>query len=411
MTKNAQTTVLVIGAGPAGLSAAEILAEAGVRVTLYERMASPARKLLMAGRGGLNLTHGEEFSRFLWRYGAAAERLKPFLEAFGPQDLRDWCEGLGQKTFVGSSGRVFPEAMKASPLLRAWLRRLDSLGVEIFTRHEFQGFDGRTALFSTPNGPLRVEADVYVLALGGASWPRLGSDGSWVAPLAAAGLESSPLRPANCGLLVDWSQNFLDKAEGQPLKNVRLQFGDHSSRGEAVVTRRGLEGGGAYALSSFIREALAHDGSAELLLDLKPDLTFETLAYQLSRPRAKMTLSNFLRKAAKLTPVEVSLLREAGPLPETPEQLAARIKSTLLSVKGVAGLERAISTAGGLVWDGLDEKLMAKNFPGLFVAGEMLDWEAPTGGYLLTACFALGRAAGRGAAEWAKDASTALPPA
>ncbi|MGO8740287.1 NAD(P)/FAD-dependent oxidoreductase [Rhodoblastus sp.] len=389
-------TAAVIGAGPAGLSASEVLAQAGLDVTLYERMASPARKLLMAGRGGLNLTHGEDSCRFLTRYGAQAERLKPFLDAFGPQDLRDWCAGLGEETFVGSSGRVFPKNFKASPLLRAWLRRLDSLGVRLRARHDFCGFDGRVALFETPQGPKRVEADVFVLALGGASWPRLGADGSWVTPLAEAGLPSSPLRPANSGFLIDWSPHFREKFEGQPLKNIALRRGDLSARGECVVTKRGLEGGAVYALSGAFRDGLA----AEILIDLRPDSSGADLARKLARPRDKQSFSNFLRKTAHLAPLAIALLRESGPPPSSPEDLAARIKALPLAVKGVAGLERAISTAGGVLWDGLDEKLMAKKFPGLFVAGEMLDWEAPTGGYLLTACFALGRAAGAAAAAY-----------
>jgi uncharacterized flavoprotein (TIGR03862 family) len=400
-TKTAQKTAIVIGAGPAGLMAAEQLAAAGLKVTINERMASPARKLLMAGRGGLNLTHSEDFSFFLARYGAAAEKLKPFLDAFGPQDVRDWCAGLEQETFVGTSGRVFPRALKASPLLRAWLRRLAGLGVQMRTRHEFRGFSDRAAVFETPSGPIQLEADVFVVALGGASWPRLGADGGWVAPLKAVGVESSPLRPANCGVLVDWTSLLRDKFEGQPLKNIRLHFGELFARGECVITRRGLEGGPVYALSSAIRQACARDGAAEIAIDLRPDLSLDDLAHRLSWPRGKQSFSNFLRKAVGLNPLAIALLRESGPLPERPEALAARIKAAALKVKGVAGLERAISTAGGVLWDGLDENLMAQNFLGLFVAGEMLDWEAPTGGYLLTACFATGRAAGISAAKWA----------
>jgi len=397
-TKNAA----VIGAGPAGLMAAEHLAEAGLKVTIYERMASPARKLLMAGRGGLNLTHSEDLAPFLARYGAAADQLKPFLDAFGPQDVRDWCAGLEQETFVGTSGRVFPRALKASPLLRAWLRRLAGLGVQMQTRYEFRGFSDRAAVFETPGGPIQVQADVFVLALGGASWPRLGADGGWVAPLKVAGVDSSALRPANCGVLIDWSELFRSKFEGHPLKNIRLHFGNLSAHGEAVVTRRGLEGGAVYALSGAIRDfCLTHNGKAEITVDLRPDLALGDLAQKLSRPRAKQSTSTFLRKTAGLSPLAISLLHESGPLPDTPDALAARIKAAALKVEGVAGLERAISTAGGVLWDALDENLMAKNFHGLFVAGEMLDWEAPTGGYLLTACFATGRAAGISAAGWA----------
>lgn len=394
--------VAVIGAGPAGLAASEVLAEAGLDVTVYDRMASPARKFLMAGRGGLNLTHSEDFSRFLTRYGAKAARLKPFLDSFGPQDLRDWCEELGQETFVGSSGRIFPKTFKASPLLRAWLRRLDALGVKLSLRHDFRGFDKRIALFDTPQAPLRVEADVFVLALGGASWPRLGADGSWVGRLVDAGLPSSPLRSANCELLIDWSRFLLEKCEGQPLKNIALRFDEKIARGECVVTRRGLEGGVVYALSGAVRDALSGSG-AEIFLDLRPDAAEADLAQKLARPRGKQSFSNFLRKAVALSPPGIALLRESGPLPETSQDLARRIKALRLRVTGVAGLERAISTAGGVLWDALDENLMAKQFPGLFVAGEMLDWEAPTGGYLLTACFALGRAAGKAAAAFAVE--------
>ena len=402
-------TAAVIGAGPAGLSAAEVLAEAGLDVTIYERMASPARKLLMAGRGGLNLTHSEDFSRFLTRYGSAAEALKPALETFSPQSLRDWCDALGEETFVGTSGRVFPKSFKASPLLRAWLRRLDALGVKIKLRHDFRGFDQSAALFDTPEGALRVEANVTVLALGGASWPRLGADGSWVAPLAEAGLPSNPLRPANCGLLIGWSAFFAEKFQGQPLKNIALRCKAPQGegklarivRGEAMITRRGLEGGAVYALSGDLRDLIASGGEAGIVIDLRPDVTEEHLAHKLAWPRGKQSVSNFLRKAAGLCPAAVALLRESGPLPETPESLAARIKALPFRVTGVCGLERAISTAGGVDWEALDSGLMAKHRPGLFLAGEMLDWEAPTGGYLLTACLATGRAAGKAAAAFA----------
>jgi uncharacterized flavoprotein (TIGR03862 family) len=298
--------------------------------------------------------------------------------------------------------------------LRAWLRRLDARDVKIRLRHDFRGFEGRAALFETPEGPLRVEANVMILALGGASWPRLGADGSWVAPLAEAGLPSTPLHPANCGLLIGWSKFFAEKFEGQPLKNIALRReapqGEEKLarvvRGEAMVTRRGLEGGAIYALSGDLRDLVARDGEAGIFIDLRPDVSKETLAHKLAWPRGKQSQSNFIRKAAGLSPLAIALMRESGPLPETPEGLAGRIKALTLRVTGVAGLERAISTAGGVIWDALDEKLMAKNFPGLFVAGEMLDWEAPTGGYLLTACFATGRAAGKAAAAFAARGQT-----
>jgi uncharacterized flavoprotein (TIGR03862 family) len=399
--KQAQRTAIVIGAGPAGLMAAEVLAEAGLNVTVHERMASPARKMLMAGRGGLNLTHAENFDAFCHRYGAAQARLRPMLEAFGPDQLRQWCAGLGQEVFVGTSGRVFPRSMKASPLLRAWLRRLDSLGAQIRLRHEFRGFEGDAALFETPEGPQKIEADVFVLALGGASWPRLGADGGWVAPLKVLGLESSPLRPANCGVFATWSEFFAQKFQGEPLKNIALHFGEKSAKGEAVVTRRGLEGSAVYALSGAIRDALAAGEEAVLHVDLRPDFSLEEITHRLSRPRGKASLSNYLRKILGLSPVAIAFLREGGALPVEPAALAAAIKAVPLKINGVGGLERAISTAGGILWEGLDDKLMAKSRPGLFVGGEMLDWEAPTGGYLLTACCATGRAAGLAAAEWA----------
>lgn len=399
--ETARKTAIVIGAGPAGLSAAEVLAEAGLDVTIYERMASPARKLLMAGRGGLNLTHSENPAAFVTRYGAAQGRIKPFLDAFGPEQLREWCAGLGQETFIGSSGRVFPKALKASPLLRAWLRRLDDFSAHIRLRHEFRGFSGDAALFETPEGRLEVEADVVILALGGASWPRLGAKGDWVEPLAAVGIESSTLRPANSGALVAWSAFFREKFHGDPLKNIALRFGEKSAKGEVVVTRRGLEGGAVYALSGKIRDALAAGEDTVLHVDLRPDFSAEDILRRLSRPRGKTSLANYLRKILGLSPVAVALLRESGALPTETAALAALIKAVPLKISGVGGLDRAISTAGGVLWDALDEKLMAKSRPGLFVAGEMLDWEAPTGGYLLTASMATGRAAGFFAAEWA----------
>jgi uncharacterized flavoprotein (TIGR03862 family) len=399
-------TVIVVGAGPAGLSAAECLSQAGVKTHIYERMASPARKFLLAGRGGLNLTHSEEDIRFIGRYGDAADRIAPFLHAFGPQSLREWCAGLGQDTFVGSSGRVFPKSFKASPLLRAWLRRLAELSVEIHLRHQFTGFEGRTACFETPDGRRTVEADAFVLALGGGSWPRLGSDGGWVEPLRTIGLDSTPLVPSNCGLIVNWSSAIVDRFEGFPLKNIRLVVGEESKRGECILTRRGLEGGAVYALSHEVGRRLRAGDPPNVKIDLKPEHTIEMLVSRLSRPRGKNSLSNFLRKTINLDPVAIALLRECGETPTDPARLAVLIKSLPLAVRGVAGLDRAISTAGGVIWDALDENLMAKAFPGLFLAGEMIDWDAPTGGYLLTACFSTGRAAGAGALQWLRTSGS-----
>ena len=399
--------VAIVGAGPAGLMAAEVLAGGGADVTVYDAMPSAGRKFLMAGRGGLNLTHSEPLPQFLARYREAMPRLKAAVEAFPPQALRDWSEALGQETFVGSSGRVFPKAFKASPLLRAWLRRLDSMGVQLALRHRWIGWDdsGRL-LFQTPDGQRTVDISATVLALGGASWPRLGSDGTWVETLAAKGVDISRLRPANCGFTVAWSEIFRDRFEGQPLKGVALSFGPHTGRGEAIVTRSGIEGGAIYALSAELREALAHAGHLTLQVALRPDIEMKELIARLSAPNGKQSLTNFLRKAATLSPVAIGLLQEAakasgislGSL--TPENLAGLINAVPIELNGVAPIARAISTAGGISFSELDADFMLRGLPGVFAAGEMLDWEAPTGGYLLQASFATGVAAAAGALRW-----------
>jgi uncharacterized flavoprotein (TIGR03862 family) len=398
--------VAVIGGGPAGLMAAEVLA-GGASVTVYDRMASVGRKLLLAGRGGLNLTHSEEFDRFIARYGDAASRLRPAIEAFSPARLRAWCEGLGQETFIGSSGRVFPKAMKASPLLRAWLRRLDAAGVAFKLRHRWQGWDdGGRLLFSSAQGEVAFNADATVLALGGASWPRLGSDGGWVEALASGGIAVAPLRPANCGFMVRWSDHFASRFEGQPLKSIALSFGDRSVRGEALITKTGLEGQGIYTLSAGLRDAIAAHGEAVLQIDLRPDRTGAELERRLSAPRGKQSLSTFLRKGLSLSPAAAGLLQESaiasgGRLSDFgPSALAALIKAVPVRLTAAAPIGRAISTAGGIAFDEVDERFMLRRYPGIFVAGEMLDWEAPTGGYLLQACCATGAAAGRGALQW-----------
>ena len=394
-------TVHIVGAGPAGLMAAERLAVAGFAVTVHEAMPSPSRKLLMAGRGGLNLTHAEPIAGFLSRYGRARAVVAPWLERFSPTDLIGWAEGLGQATFVGSSGRVFPRAMKASPLLRAWLARLSAAGVTLRTRSRWVGFDGEGLAFETPDGLRTERPDAVVLALGGASWPRLGSDGAWRPWLEARGVVVSPFRPSNVGFDVAWSTVFADRFAGQPLKPIALSHGDEVVRGEAMVTRYGLEGGAVYALSAGLRDAIARDSATTLTVDLRPDLSIEALAGRLAKPRGKDSVTNWLRKAAGLSPVAVGLLREIpGDLPMGADKLARRIKAVRLSLTGVQGLERAISSAGGVALDQVDAGLMLIAAPGVFVAGEMLDWEAPTGGYLLQASMASGAVAAAGVIDW-----------
>jgi uncharacterized flavoprotein (TIGR03862 family) len=404
---NSRTQIAIIGAGPAGLMAAEVLAQGGAGVTVYDAMPSAGRKFLMAGRGGLNLTHGEALPLFLTRYGEAMGQLAAAINAFPPDALRDWSEALGQPTFVGSSGRVFPKAFKASPLLRAWLRRLDSIGVQFRLRHRWTGWedDGQLS-FHTPDGKRVVDARATVLALGGASWPRLGSDGAWVQALSSKGVAISLLRPANCGFTVAWSEIFRDRFEGHPLKGVALSFGPHTVRGEAMMTRTGIEGGAIYALSAALREAVLDKGRATLRIALRPDLEAGDLSARLSAPRGKQSFSNWLRKAAHLSPVAIGLLQEAaiasGAVLSSLSiaSLADLINETPIELNGIAPIARAISTAGGISFDEFDADFMIRRLPGIFAAGEMIDWEAPTGGYLLQASFATGAAAGKGALKW-----------
>jgi uncharacterized flavoprotein (TIGR03862 family) len=397
----AEISAIVIGAGPAGLMTAETMALAGRSVVVHDASASPARKFLLAGRGGLNLTHSEPLQTFLEHYGPAADRLRPAIEAFPPDRLRGWAAELGEETFIGSSGRVFPKSFKSTPLLRAWLRRLGELGVDFVPRSRFLGFGKDGALrFMAPSGETSVQAASVVFALGGASWPRLGADGFWVEAFRAEGIEVTPLKPTNCGFLIDWSPKIRETFAGAPLKNVALAHAEVRVRGEAMVTSAGLEGGAIYALSASLREAIEACGSATMTIDFKPDVSEPMLAARLKR-KPGQSLSTLLRKAG-LTPAAVAILREAGPLPED-GALANHIKTCALRLVGTASIARAISTAGGVAWSEIDETFMLRKRPGVFVAGEMLDWEAPTGGYLLQAAFATGAAAGRAAAHWASQ--------
>lgn len=410
MVTPASHHVAVIGGGPAGLIAADALSvgsDGSVKVTVFDRMPTLGRKFLMAGRGGLNLTHSEGIERFLLRYGDRAEAMRPLLDKFSPEAVRAWCEGLGQETFIGSSGRVFPKAMKASPLLRAWLRRLDERGVEFKTRQRWLGWDEKGNLkFEGPEGIASVAADAVVLALGGGSWARLGSDGRWVEILRREGIEVADLQPANCGFTVEWSEHFREKFQGQPLKRIAVRAGAQTVRGEAMISVAGLEGGAIYAVSTSLRDEIARAGQATLEIDFRPDVTEGDLAMQLDVARKKQSLSTFLRKVGRLSPPAIGLLQEAAlsrpnRLAELDAQaLAALIKSTPVTLTGTAPMDKAISTAGGVKFEEIDERFMLRDKPGVFVAGEMLDWDAPTGGYLLQASFATGAAAGRGVIDW-----------
>ena len=399
-------TAAIIGGGPAGLIAAETLARAGAAVTIYDQMPSLGRKFLLAGRGGLNLTHSEDLGQFLTRYGDIDPLLRGAIEAFPPSALRAWSDGLGQATFVGSSGRVFPTVLKTSPLLRTWLLRLGNLGVKTKLRHRWAGWDDDGNLrFVVDGKDVSVVPDVIVLALGGASWARLGSDGRWAAILAEQKIAMSPLLPTNCGFTAAWS-DVLRGFEGHPLKRISLSFGGRSVRGEATITRDGLEGGAVYALSSPIRDAILKHGETTVTIDLLPDVALAKLGERLSAARGKQSLSNFLRKATHLSGAALSLVREgamtkgANLATMSGQEIAALIKAVPVKLTGVQPIATAISTAGGIRFSELDEHFMLRRYPGIFVAGEMLDWEAPTGGYLLQATFATGVAAAKGAIDF-----------
>ena len=396
--------VAIIGGGPAGLMAAEHLATVdGLQVDVFDAMPSLGRKFLMAGKGGMNITHSEALPAFIGRYGARAAEVGRMVEAFPPEALRAWIHGLGVETFVGTSGRVFPTEMKAAPLLRAWLHRLREAGVRFHVRHRWTGWDERgQLLFSTPQGPLTVAPDACVLALGGGSWARLGSDGAWVSILQAKAIPVAPLRPANCGFDVDWSPVFRERFAGAPVKAVIATVGRLRQQGEFNITANGIEGGLIYAVSAPLRDQLAAGEAGTLSLDLAPGRDLARLSADLAKPRGRDSLSNHLRRRAGIEGVKAALLRECC-TPETlnhPATLAAAIKALPLQVAAPRPLDEAISSAGGVAFEALNEHLMLAALPGCFVAGEMLDWEAPTGGYLLTACFASGRCAALGVAEW-----------
>ncbi len=402
--------VVIVGGGPAGLMAADRLSRAGCAVTVHDRMPSTGRKLLMAGRGGLNLTHAEPWARFTTRYGPAQALLQPILDRFDRDALIQWSEGLGQPTFTGPSDRIFPVSMKASPLLRAWLARLASQQVSIRTRSIFLGFDPHGALrFGAPDGTVSLEtADAVILAGGGASWPRLGSDGSVASALSEAGTPIAPFAAANVGINIPWTEPFVSRFAGQPLKGCAFTVGNQRVRGEAVITRHGLEGGAIYALGPALRARLGQEPTTRLWIDLRPDVKADALAARILETPSHQSLSNRLRKAASLPALTVPLLREhLTTLPATPAALATALKGIALTVTGLQPLDRAISSAGGVMWQALDEHLMLRSRPGVFCAGEMLDWEAPTGGYLLQATLATGAAAADGVLAWLQSSPAA----
>jgi uncharacterized flavoprotein (TIGR03862 family) len=420
-------TAAVIGGGPAGLMAAEVLSQNGVAVDLFDAMPSVGRKFLLAGVGGMNITHAEAAEKFLSRFGARQPQIEILLRDFSVEALRAWAHSLGIDTFVGSSGRVFPTDMKAAPLLRAWLHRLRGCGVNIHTRHRWLGWgdNSLTLRFATPAGEITRRANAVVLALGGGSWAKLGSDGSWVSLLQQYGIDIAPLKPANCGFDIDWSAHFRERYAGQPLKSIIVTAVDNNGvplspdstpthlKGECVITQNGIEGGAIYALAAPLREQIISTGKAYLHIDLAPDRSLQNIVAALTKPRGSNSLANHLRKQLHIGGVKTGLLHEkvhAGSSEQADQQrfadpvaLAQRIKALPLTLHNTRPLDEAISSAGGVRFAALDERQMLRELPGVFCAGEMLDWEAPTGGYLLTGCFASGRAAGEGVLAWRKS--------
>jgi uncharacterized flavoprotein (TIGR03862 family) len=412
-SSNLRATATVIGGGPAGLMAAEVLATAGLTVTLYDHMPSVGRKFLLAGRGGLNLTHSEPFEEFLDRYGSRRKPLRSAIRSFDSNSLREWSAGLGETTFIGSSGRVFPASFRATPLLRAWLGRLESLGVPIITRYSWTGWaptemtpNRRAMTFTDRDGAAHeVTSDVTVMALGGASWPRVGSTGTWATTFRDAGVDVKELKPANCGFQIPWTADFAARFGGVPLKNVSIGVGGSFVRGDAMITTAGIEGGPIYAHSAAIREGIARDGSCKITVDLQPDLTVETLTSRLEKRRPKDSFTTSMKRIVGLAPASIGLLREAteNRLPTESAPLARLIKTARLTTTSASSIDRAISTAGGVAMTEIDDAYMLHKMPGTFVAGEMLDWEAPTGGYLLQASFSTAVAAANGAVSWASE--------
>jgi hypothetical protein len=399
-------SINIIGGGAAGLMAADYLAEAGYAITIYDSMSSLGRKFLMAGRGGLNLTHSEPLDSFITRYGAAAFHLEPAIRHYTSDELRAWCHDLGMETFVGTSGRVFPKCLKASPLLRALLQRLNKNGVQFKLKHLWTGWDAEQNLtFTKPDGTTETaKSEAVLLALGGASWPRLGSTGDWMTIMADAHIPITPFVPSNCGFIVPWSSIFAERFQGQAIKPLTLTFGERSLQGEAMITAKGIEGGAIYALSGLLRDGITTSGEATLYIDLRPGLSLAELTHRLNEPRGSQSLTNHLRKQGGLSPVATGLLYETQPVKilqsMAMNDLTQLIKSCPIKLTATTGLDRAISSAGGIQFNAIDDYFMLRNKPGVFVAGEMLDWEAPTGGYLLQACFSTAVAAADGIKRW-----------